>query len=106
MDNLAGTELVNVLNDRLNAELAPLQLGSSLSCSEPVLDKQLCGTTNPLGRYINGQPDPCQNPASAFTGSRWLHIEQNRNLRNDDGAGDEVSPATLVNSINDTLGAP
>ncbi len=101
--DLPATELVNVLNTELNEELSPLQLGSSLSCSEPVADKQLCGTTNTLGRYINGQPDPCQNGASGFADSRWLHIEQNANIRQNDGGGDSVTPDTLVNAINDSF---
>jgi len=101
--DLPATELVNVLNAELNEELSPLQLGSSLSCSEPVTDKQLCGTTNTLGRYINGQPDPCQNSASDFADSRWLHIEQNANIRQNDGAGDNVTPDTLANAINDSF---
>jgi hypothetical protein len=104
--DLPATELVNVLNAELNEELAPLQLGLSLSCSEPSTDKQLCGTTNTLGRYINGQPDPCQNSASNFANSRWLHIEQNANIRQDDGAGDSVTPDTLVNAINDSFDRP
>ena len=58
---------------------------------------------NRLGRYINGQPNPCQNSATSFSNSRWQHIEQNRNLRVDDGAGDEITPSALVNAINDTL---
>ncbi|MDX2609157.1 MAG: hypothetical protein QNK16_12305 [Woeseiaceae bacterium] len=102
-DDLPASELVNVLNAELNAELSLFQLGASLSCSEASADKQLCGTTNPLGRYINGQPDPCQNSASVFTNSRWLHIEQNSNLRRDDGAGDAITPDTLVNAINDSF---
>ena len=101
--DLASTELVNRLSAALNAEIEPYSLGVALSCSEPGADKRLCGTTNPLGRYINGQPNPCQNSATSFAGSRWLHIEQNRNLRVDDGAGDEITPANLVNAINDTL---
>ena len=104
--DLAATETVNMLNTEVNEELAPLQLGTSLSCNEPGADKQLCGTTNTLGRYINGQMEPCQNAATSFTGSRWLHIEQNANLRQDDGAGDAVTPDTLVNALNDTLGPP
>ncbi len=104
--DLPTTELVNVLNAELNEELASLQLGSSLSCSEPSADKRLCGTTNPLGRYINGQTDPCQNSASDFSNSRWLHIEQNRNLRQDDGAGDAITPDILINAINDTFASP
>ena len=101
--DLPANEPVNQLTTALNNELAPYPLGTALSCSEPVADKQLCGTTNPLGRYINGQPDPCQNPATSFAGSRWLHIEQNRNLRVDDGAGDDITPDTLINAINDSL---
>ena len=101
--DLPATELVNVLNTALNVELSPLQLGASLSCSEPAVDKQLCGTTNTLGRYINGQSNPCQNSASDFANSRWLHIEQNANIRRDDGAGDSVTPDTLANAINDSL---
>ena len=104
--NLPATELVNELNAELNEELSPLQLGSSLSCSEPGTDKQLCGTSNTLGRYINGQPDPCQNSASGFSGSRWLHIEQNANVRRDDGAGDSVTPDTLAKAINDSFDRP
>ncbi len=104
--DLPATELVNVLNAELNDELSSLQSGSSLSCSEPSTDKRLCGTTNPLGRYINGQPDSCQNSATDFAGSRWLHIEQNTNIRRDDGAGDNVTPATLVDAINDSFGGP
>lgn len=100
-DDLPATELVNVLNAELNEELSPLQQGSSVSCSEPSEDKRLCGTTNTLGRYINGQADPCENSASVFADSRWLHIEQNANIRRDDGAGDSVTPNTLVNAIND-----
>jgi len=102
-DDLPTTELVNVLNAELNEELSPLQLGSSVSCSEPSADKRLCGTTNTLGRYINGQPDPCENSASNFANSRWLHIEQNTNIRRDDGAGDGVTPDTLANAINDSF---
>jgi len=105
-DNLPDTEFVNVLNTELNEELTPLQMGSSLSCSEPSSDKQLCGTTNVLGRYINGQADSCQNAASSFNNSRWLHIEQNSNMRQDDGAGDQVTPATLLNAINDAFDTP
>jgi hypothetical protein len=105
-DDLPATELVNVLNAELNAELSTLQLGTSVSCSEPSADKQLCGTTNTLGRYINGQADPCQNSASDFMNSRWLHIEQNANLRQDVGAGDEITPDTLVNAINNAPGGP
>jgi hypothetical protein len=101
--DLASTELVNILNAALNAEIAPYSLGVALSCSEPGADKQLCGTTNTLGRYINGQANPCQNSATSFIDSRWLHIEQNRNLRVDDGAGDEITPGALVDAINDTL---
>ncbi len=102
-DDLAAGELVNRLNAELNDELAPLLQGVSLSCSEPSNDKQLCGTTNTLGRYINGQTSPCQNSASSFTSSRWLHLEQNANLRRDDGGGDTVTPGTLVNALNDAL---
>ena len=102
--DLPGDEVVNRIKDALNTEIAPFSLGVALSCSEPVADKRLCGTTNPLGRYINGQPDPCQNPATSFTDSRWLHIEQNRNLRVDDGAGDDITPSTLIEAINNTLG--
>ncbi len=103
-NDLPAVELVNVLNARLNEELWPIQMGISLSCSEPFPDKRLCGTTNVLGRYINGQTDPCQNSASAFTNSRWLHIEQNANLRRDDGAGDDLVPSTLINAIRDSVG--
>ncbi len=102
-DDLAAVELVNRLNAELNDELAPLLQGVSLSCSEPSNDKQLCGTTNTLGRYVNGQASPCQNSASSFAGSRWLHLEQNANLRRDDGGGDSVTPGTLVNALNDAL---
>ena len=102
--DLPGDETVNRIKDALNAEIAPYSLGVALSCSEPVADKRLCGTTNPLSRYINGQADPCQNPATSFTDSRWLHIEQNRNLRVDDGAGDDITPNTLIEAINTTLG--
>ena len=102
-DNLPDTEFVNVLNTQLNEELTPLQMGSSLSCSQPSADKQLCGTTNVLGRHINGQPDSCQNAAASFDNSRWLHVEQNSNIRRDDGAGDEVTPITLINAINDAI---
>jgi hypothetical protein len=104
--DLPASEPVNVLNTELNEELATLQLGASLSCSEPVADKQLCGTTNTLGRYINGQPDSCQNAATSFIGSRWLHVEQNANLRRDDGAADDVTPSTIARAINDTFGQP
>ena len=101
--DLPETETVNVLNARLNAELAPLQLGRALSCSEPAADKQLCGTTNTLGRYINGQADACQNAANSFAGARWLHVEQNGNLRVDEGAGDEITPGTIARAINETF---
>jgi hypothetical protein len=98
--DLPGDELVNRLNTALNAEIAAAAMGTALSCSEPGDDKQLCGTTNTLGRYINGQADSCQNAATSFENSRWLHIEQNRNLRQDDGAGDEITPLSLSNAIN------
>ena len=104
--DLPATEPVNVLNAELNEELASFRLGSSLSCSEPSMDKRLCGTTNTLGRYINGQPDACQNPGSSFTNSRFLHLEQNANLRVDDGGGDEVTPSTVSTAINDALSLP
>lgn len=101
--DLPDNESVNRIKDTFNTAIAPYSLGAALSCNEPVADKRLCGTTNPLGRYINGQPQPCQNPASDFTNSRWLHIEQNRNLRMDDGAGDAITPGALVDAINDVL---
>lgn len=105
-DDLPTAELVNLLNAELNEELSSFQMGSSVSCSEPSADKRLCGTANTLGRYINGQLDPCQNSASDFANSRWLHIEQNANIRHDDGAGDAVTPETLVNAINDLFDRP
>jgi hypothetical protein len=105
-DVLPPGELVNVLTAELNEELQSLNSGSALSCSEAVADKQLCGTTNPLGRYINGQPDPCQNPGTSFLGSRWLHVEQNRNLRRNDGDGDDITPELLIRAIIDTTATP
>jgi hypothetical protein len=102
-DDLADSETVNRLHAALNRLLEPLDKGSALSCSRPAADKQLCGTTNPLGRYINGQADACTNPGTSFTGSRWLHVEQNANLRRADGAGDAVTPSTIATAINDTL---
>lgn len=104
-DDLPATELVNVLNTALNEELAALQVGSAVSCSEPSADKRLCGTTNVLGRYINGQPDPCQNPAADFAESRWLHIEQNANLRRDEGGTDALTPEILIRAVNEALGS-
>ena len=101
--NLPATELVNVLNANLNDGLLPIQMGTSLSCSEATPDKVLCGTTNVLGRYINGQPDSCQNFAAQFSGSRWLHVEQNFNLRHDDGGGDELTPTVLVDAITESV---
>lgn len=102
-DDLAETETVNRLQAALNERLAPFALGSALSCSRPGADKQLCGTTNVLGRYINGQPDACRSPATEFSGSRWLHVEQNANLRSDEGNGDELTPRTIAAAINDAL---
>jgi len=102
-DNLPNTELVNILRMELNEELLPLLMGISLSCSEPSADKQLCGTTNVLGRHINGQADVCQNSALSFTNSRWMHVEQGANMRRDDGAGDELTPDILVKAINDSF---
>lgn len=104
--DLPATERVDVLNAELNDELTTLQMGTSLSCSQPSTDKQLCGTTNVLGRHINGQAGPCQNAASSFAGSRWLHVEQNMNLRVDDGAGGQVTPSTIARAINGTFAAP
>ena len=104
--NLPATDPINVLNAELNEELAAFRLGSSLSCNEPSMDKQLCGSTNTLGRYINGQPDACQNPGTSFTNSRFLHVEQNANLRVDDGGGDELTPSTISTAINDTFDPP
>ncbi len=104
--DLAASELINVLNAELNEELGAFRLGSSLSCSEPSMDKRLCGTTNTLGRYINGQADACQNPGTTFTDSRFLHVEQNSNLRVDDGAGDELTPSTISTAISDALAPP
>jgi hypothetical protein len=102
--DLAEDAPVNRFNAALNSAIASALLGTSLSCSEPGADKQLCGTTNTLGRYINGQPDSCQSEATSFENSRWLHIEQNRNLRVDDGAGDEITPVLLSDALNATLG--
>lgn len=101
--NLPATELVNVLNANLNDALLPVQMGTSLSCSEATPDKVLCGTTNVLGRYINGQTDACQNYASQFSGSRWLHVEQNFNLRHDDGGGDELTPFVLIDALTESV---
>lgn len=102
-DDLPETEAVNRLQASLNEALAPFGLGSALSCSRPGVDKQLCGTTNVLGRYINGQPDSCRNSATEFSGSRWLHVEQNANLRGNEGDGDELTPRTIAAAINDAL---
>lgn len=102
-NNLPSTELVNVFTQEINDEVVGLQQGEAVSCSEVSDDKRLCGTTNTLGRYINGQRDSCQNSATNFVNSRWLHIEQNSNLRRDDGAGDNVTPNTLIQAINDAF---
>jgi len=103
-DDLPDTEVVNRLHAALNGLLEPLAQGSALSCNRPTADKQLCATTNPLGRHINGQADACTNPGLSFTGSRWLHVEQNANLRRDDGAGDTVTPSTIAAAIDEVLG--
>ena len=87
----------------MNELLADLQLGSSRSCNEPSVDKLQCGTVNPLGRYINGQVESCQNDGVVFTDSRWLHIEQSKNLRRNDGDGDAVTPDLLIRAINDSI---
>lgn len=101
--NLGGDEAVNRLKAELNTLLLPLGEGRVLSCNDVSDDgdEKLCGTTNTLGRYINGSTtDPCDVAGSVFTDSRFLHIEQNSNLRNN---GDDVSPSLLIEALNATL---
>jgi parallel beta-helix repeat protein len=53
---------------------------------------RLIGTTNTQGRYINGESDPCKDPATAATG-RFIHVEQVPELRNDATGWAKVSTA-------------
>lgn len=102
--NFSATEVVNQLSNQFNTAVASSLKGTSRSCSDAsAADKKLCGTTNTLGRYINGQSSPCTNSGSSFSNSRWLHIEQNSNLRKDTQAGDLITPNNLITAINKVL---
>ncbi len=100
--DLAASESVNLLKTELATTVAGLIGASVKSCSEAgELDRQLCGTTNVSGRYINGETtDPCQTAATVFTNSRFLHIEQNSDLRTDSGGADVIKPSILIDAIN------
>ncbi len=101
--DLAASEPVNRVAAHLQTSVTTLIDGASVkSCSEAgETDRVLCGTTNTQGRYINGEAmDACQTAATMFEGSRFLHVEQNFDLRRDDGAGDLITPALLIDAIN------
>jgi hypothetical protein len=101
--DLAAAELVNLVATDLRSRVDALISGASVkSCSQTgEVDRVLCATTNTQGRYINGETsDPCQVAATIFNNSRFLHVEQNADLRKDDGAGDVITPAILIDTIN------
>lgn len=103
--DLPGTELVNQLKTELATTVTGLIGASVKSCSEAGEgDRQLCATTNVTGRYINGEvADPCQTAATTFTDSRFLHIEQNFDLRLDSGGGDTIKSSILIDAINSVV---
>jgi len=112
-NNNGSNELVNRLEGEMNTLLSSYSEGDARSCSDENAaddDDKLCATTNPLGRYINGSTsNPCDDPAWPFTdfkNSRFLHIEQNWNLRHDNDTNTSslnVTPAMLISALNSTL---
>jgi len=96
--DLGASETVNQLKTELATPVAGLTGASVKSCSEAgELDRQLCGTPNVSGRYINGETtDPRQTAATVFTNSGFLHIEQNSDLRTDSGGADVIKPSLLI----------
>lgn len=104
--DLADGEPVNRMRTSMQVTVDGLINGASVkSCSQAgETDRKLCGTTNTQGRYINGETsDPCGTTATNFGNSRFLHVEQNSDLRRDDGAGDVITPAILIDAINAEL---
>ncbi len=86
-------------------------------------DDKLCGTTNPLGRFINGVvsgfytvSDPNGGPdlsvenacesssandpnSTDIQNSRFLHVEQNFDIRDDDGVADDYRYTLILNAL-------
>ena len=55
------------------------------TCNEgsgAVVDQRLCGSTNTQGRYVNGSVEVC-NGAATEDASRFVHMEQSRDFRDD-----------------------
>jgi hypothetical protein len=104
-ENLSESSLANQLTNTLQLSVDALIPGADvISCSQDDEDKQLCGTVNTQGRYINGEVnDPCEDSATVTNQSRFLHIEQNFDLREDDGLNDLITPQILIDALNSVL---
>ncbi len=96
--------------NRLNAALRrrvqavrPSATTHSCSSQADADDRTLCSTANTQGRYLNGSTDACTAPAASAADSRFLHIEQNLDLRRVDSAADPITPQLLIDAINEAL---
>jgi hypothetical protein len=72
--------IANTVRDALNAKLPTAY--AAASCADASETTRLCGTTNTQGRFSNGSVDSCMTAASQ-TRNRFVHIEQARDLRDD-----------------------
>lgn len=103
--DLPTSELVNELAADFSTRVSTAQPGALVhSCNKAGDENVLCATTNPTGRYINGETaSPCNTAGSTFLSSRFLHLEQNYDLRTNSGNDDPIKTALLIESLNNVL---
>jgi hypothetical protein len=131
MDVIGGGSGLGAMVRSCNLSTHVTDPGSSTSGTNAVTDfydDKLCGTTNPLGRYINGlktgtysvtDPNDGVTPVDVAVacesasgddpdetdaiGAYFLHVEQSYESRDDDGVLDDYNYQHIVDVIEDRL---
>jgi len=80
-DEIVGTSLSKDIADYMNV-LLNADPRYAVSHQEPGESPALSGSTNTQGRYTNGSADPCEISANALSPERFIHMEQDPDVRN------------------------
>ncbi len=96
--DVAGASLSKAIADRMN-EILSGDPRFAVSHQEPGQSASLSGSTNTQGRYTNGSHTPCLLPASAIFPERFIHMEQDPDVR----SGSSSNWAFVTQTFNDLI---
>jgi hypothetical protein len=109
ISNGTGTEVPGVslsrqVADKMN-DLLSADPRYAVSHQEPGESPALSGSTNTQGRYSNGSADPCEQPGFVVSPERFIHMEQDPDVR-DLPASNWAFVIQTYNDLIDSFPAP